>query len=208
MLTFESRQTAGLTYRYRRYGAIMPIDRQLVGEWTWDDNWLYTYVFYDDATGWRGLLDWMETFEWAVFNDGHVRIDLPGGVRENWNFAITGDALAMHSRELAGVSFGYTRAGAEPVLCAALFGAWLWDENELYEYMFCDDGTGWRSLPDWTETFLWTIHNEGHLRLFMSDGIREDWNYSVNEGVLRLVSRQVANVWFSYLRADVDKEEL
>jgi len=201
ILTLDSRQTAGLTYHYRRDGTVMPIDPALVGEWTWDDNWLHTFVFYEDATGRRGLPDWIEEFEWTMLEDGHLRLDILGGFRENWNYTITGDTLTTISRDFAGISFNYTRAGAELVVSEALFGEWYWDENELYEYIFYADGTGWRGLPDWIEEFIWTIPNDGHLRLFMSDGIREDWNYSVYEDVLTLESRQMANVRFSYLRA-------
>lgn len=202
MLTLDSRQTAGLTYRYRREGAAPTIDPLLVGEWTWDDNWLYDYVFYEDGTGWRGLPDWIETFEWTVLEDGHLRLDLAGGIRENWNYTISGDMLTTVSREFAGVSFNYTRAGAEVALSPILFGGWFWDENELYEYVFYEDGTGWRGLPDWIEEFMWTVPGDGHLRFLLTNGAREDWNYEVYDNVLTLESRQIANMRFSYLRAE------
>jgi len=203
ILTISSRQAAGLTYRYHRDGIAPTIDPSLVGEWTWDDNWLYEYVFYDDGTGWRGLPDWIEELQWTVPGDGHLRIDIAGGMREEWNYTINGDTFSTESRQFAGISHSYTRKGAEPILSPELFGTWIWDENELYEYVFYEDGTGWRGLPDWIEEFSWGIPGEGHLRIFIvGSGIREDWNYIVDEDIMTLESRQMANVRFSYIRAN------
>ena len=175
-------------------------DHVLVGTWNWDDNALWQYTFNEDGSGTRGLPDDMDTFTWSIPDDGHLRMNVRGGIMEHWNYTITGDALTLESRQVAGMTYHYMREGALPPMNAALFGLWLWDDHVLWQYTFNQDGTGTRGLPDDIETFVWSTPNAGHLRIEVPAVFREEWNYTVDGDSLILDSRQFAGMTHRYSR--------
>jgi len=200
MLILTNREVAGLVTNYVRRGAPPRISYALVGEWLFEDNILFELVLDADGTGRIGLPDNSSPLRWVVPSDGHLRMDIAGGDRYHDNYVVDGDLLILTSREFAGVATHYVRRGAPPRLNPELFGVWLWDEDADFERVFFYDGTGQQGFSDRIETFRWSTLGDGHLRLDIDGGSRENWNYIIDGDVLTLDSRQVAGIIYSYIR--------
>ena len=80
----------------------------LVGSWEWDFDASYTYVFYADGQGSRGLPDEKEYFSWRVRGYDNLIID-DGASIESWTFSIDADILTIHSAHIPGMIFHYIR---------------------------------------------------------------------------------------------------
>ena len=86
------------------------------------------------------------------------------------------------------------RQGRSP----ALVGAWEWDMGETYVYIFNEDGTGTRGVPDVIEEFYWGVVGTD---LFINLGfIIESWRYTIDGDVLTIDSNQRSGLTFSYIR--------
>ena len=95
------------------------IDHNLVGEWVWDLDREYTYIFNDDGTGMRSVTPGtLELFEWSVPESGHLLVHSTTGRAlqfdielESWSYRITGDSFIVNSRQ-SDLMFHYIRASA------------------------------------------------------------------------------------------------
>ena len=96
-------------------------------------------------------------------------------------------ALLVGAMALVGCGGG--RGGDE-----SLVGTWNWDVDSGYQYNFNADGTGTRGFANARETFNWSTSND-----VLSIGI-ERWNYTIENDVLTIDSRQVPGLTFSYIR--------
>jgi len=79
---------------------------------------------------------------------------------------------------------------------------WAWDASDLYLYVFNADGTGTRGLDGMLENFTWTTPGTGRLNMNVTGGINEQWNYTIEDNVLTIDSRQVPGMEFSYILVD------
>jgi len=86
-------------------------DHVLIGIWLWDGNNDWTYVFFADGTGVRGLPETPAEFIWSTPEDDHLMFFNPidDSIYESWSFIIEDDILTLTSRQEAGVTFNYIR---------------------------------------------------------------------------------------------------
>ena len=79
---------------------------------------------------------------------------------------------------------------------ALVGGTWTsTQEGSWGQYVFRPDGTGNRGLGVQSETFTWSIPGAGRITINRDNARagelrREQWNYSITDGVLNLESRQ------------------
>ena len=110
ILTMDSRQEPGLTWRY-----IVAVDinsaenavlaPELIGTWDWDNDPSYTYIFNDNGSGTRGFPGQLEAFEWTTIDD-NLLIDTPI-MLESWTFTIVDGVLTIDSRQAPGLTWSY-----------------------------------------------------------------------------------------------------
>ena len=81
-----------------------------------------------------------------------------------------------------------------------LFGSWLWNRDDDYEYVFEDDGTGTRGFSDDIDSFVWWNESEGELVMIFDVWDIELWEYAIEDDVLTLSSLQIDDFAFSYIR--------
>ena len=86
-----------------------------------------------------------------------------------------------------------------------LVGTWAWDFDNSYEYRFFADGTGTRGVPGLRDSFTWSAEGN-HLLLsniqpaIPLPALTESWTFTITGNVLRIDSRQVPGMTFSYIR--------
>ena len=93
-----------------------------------------------------------------------------------------------------------------PVLAGydAFLGAWHWDENSDFLYVFHADGTGTRGfISDGFQHFHWYVLEDS---LFITPASTtpewvEHWAFSIDNGALHVSSRQVPDLAWTYLHA-------
>ena len=85
-------------------------------------------------------------------------------------------------------------------LLPELVGTWAWDEDSSYTYVFNADGTGTRGYSFLNEDFEWGVIGDDHLILDMGLIGVESWTFTIRDDVLRIDSRQVHGMSFSYIR--------
>jgi len=79
-----------------------------------------------------------------------------------------------------------------------LIGTWAWDANPSYIYDFRPDGTGTRGLYGLRYEIYWYTY--GNNLLIDSGGIGiEEWTYTIESGILTIVSNQVEGLTWSYI---------
>ena len=83
-----------------------------------------------------------------------------------------------------------------------LIGVWEWDLLASYTYIFCVDGTGFRGDGATTsDTFTWSVPEAGFLKMYVNDlPFSEDWDFTIEDDVLTIESRQLSTLTFSYTR--------
>jgi len=82
----------------------------LVGNWAWDADETYTYIFNSDRTGIRGWPGETDTFEWYIDGTNHLIIFFPDyNLAENWTYSVSGNVLTIDSRQAPGLTFSYIR---------------------------------------------------------------------------------------------------
>ncbi|MCL1883752.1 MAG: hypothetical protein FWF81_08380 [Defluviitaleaceae bacterium] len=103
------------------------------------------------------------------------------------------------------IIFSLTACGEENY--EYLIGTWYWDGDGAYIQTFNEDGTGERGFPENMETFVWTTTgsrlniNRDHPRGIRGEIREERWNFSVEDGVLTIDSRQNSDRVYSYVFA-------
>lgn len=109
ILTIASRQAANTQHSYfaDELGQYGP----LIGEWSWDADESFLYVFNADGTGTRGFP--ADPFTWTTSGDrlNILRERAPHGeIRgEIWTFTISNGALTITSLQEIGMEFSYQR---------------------------------------------------------------------------------------------------
>lgn len=181
-------------------------DESLVGEWRWNAEGAYSYIFNEDGTGERGFPETRGTFTWSTRGD-RLSITRDRVMRreirnEVWTYEIYDGILTKASRQEANVQFSYVFDDAEHN--EALLGTWLWDLSENYTYVFNADGTGVRGFPDVRQPFTWTASDE-RLNIILARApegeIREEmWTFAVDNYTLSITSNQKEDLMRSYSR--------
>jgi len=82
-----------------------------------------------------------------------------------------------------------------------LLGAWYWDADEEYIYLFLDDGSGVRGFEDTFEFFTWSIgDDDSNLLIHIENNIfQESWTFTIDGKVLTLANRQFPDMVFNYI---------
>ena len=128
-LDLVNRHASSQAFSYTLDGSIGAPDPALVGQWNWNEDYTWSYIFNDDGTGTRGQpvrhnqpVNIIRIY-WGVTSTGELRI-LPqepaqiGQVRrsitdigsvESWSFDIDGDTLRLQYVQDSNVAFDYTR---------------------------------------------------------------------------------------------------
>ena len=86
----------------------------------------------------------------------------------------------------------------QPYANHPLIGTWAWDMDSGFVYNFLADGSGTRGFPGAIDSFTWDVSDD-HLvmRLALMD---ESWTFTIDGNVLRIDSRQVPGMSWSYIR--------
>ncbi|MCL2577598.1 MAG: DUF5640 domain-containing protein [Defluviitaleaceae bacterium] len=178
-------------------------DEALIGTWRWDDYGDFSYVFYADGTGFRGLSSDIETFSWSV-KGTRLNIDRDtqdGFLRnERWTYTIDGDTLTIVNIHEEDRKYSYIYDSLEQD--EELFGVWRWEQFGEYTYIFNEDGTGTRRISDETESFWWsTTGTRLGINRDANDDFRhhERWTYTINNGILTIHHQQEDDVTWSYI---------
>jgi len=80
-----------------------------------------------------------------------------------------------------------------------LVGVWEWTDLDTYLYIFNADGNGSRSFSPLIQHFSWAVCEAGHLGMTFGN-TTEHWYMQIENDVLTITSRQVANMQYSYNR--------
>lgn len=171
-------------------------DEALFGEWLWNADGAYIYVFNYDGTGERGFPETRETFTWNT-NGDRLNISRDRAFRreirnESWTFEIADSVLTIENRNVADVVHSYVFNDGE--IYAALIGEWAWDLSPSYLYIFSSDGVGERGFPGEKSEFSWSVTDD---RLFIErhaaphGEIRgELWTFDLYDDTLTITSLQ------------------
>jgi len=141
------------------------ISEELLGIWTWEDNAQFEYLFNDDGTGIRGWFGEGEqsTFLWST-RGSTLLITCQGspsmfGTRdERWTFRITDEySLVLVSQQSRNLAFSYIREGVLGDVHLPLVGTWLYSDDDLWTYVFYEDGTGKFGWLGWEFYMNWGV---------------------------------------------------
>lgn len=157
------------------------------GAWWVEELPGFLYAFEPDGTGHRGTSLRSEPFTWTVTGRGTLEIHRAEAGRgqhgtERWSFAVDGDALTLTSQQVEGAAYTLARIDLEH---SALVGAWAWDQDAEWRYVFAADGAAVRGRGSGPE-FRWFV--SGDRVLFVNDGQAELWGFDVDAQSLRLFS--------------------
>jgi len=77
-------------------------------------------------------------------------------------------------------------------------GSWAWDTDSSYIYIFRPDGTGTRGFAGARHEIYWYAQDN---YLFIDPGGLgvEEWTFTIYDGVLTIVSNQVAGITWNYI---------
>ncbi|MCL2225290.1 MAG: hypothetical protein FWB96_10035 [Defluviitaleaceae bacterium] len=98
---------------------IVYLNHPLNGEWVWDMDDTYIYVFTGYGDGARGFLPDIYNFAWTTY-EGTLMIEVfaHGEIMDGtnfpisfefWDYVIAGDVLTITSQQVAGLTFSYIR---------------------------------------------------------------------------------------------------
>ncbi|MCL2577599.1 MAG: DUF5640 domain-containing protein [Defluviitaleaceae bacterium] len=184
-------------------------DENLFGEWLFNVDGTYTYVFYDDGTGERGF---PETRHWFTWETRGERLKISHEQRvarheiqnEVWTFEIEEDVLTItnNNNPVEEIQFSYFTAIMENN--PGLVGIWSWEESETFTYVFNGDGTGTRGFPGEDDSFTWAA-NDSRLNIFRDNPRRNEirgelWTFELNNDRLVMTSLQQEDFTNSYTK--------
>ncbi len=150
----------------------------LLGAWWVEEVPGFLYTFETDGTGCRGTSERSETFTWTVTADGGLDISRSGApqghlTEERWTLELAGDALTLTSRQVEGSRFTLARIDLE---ADAVVGAWAWEQDPAWRYVFASDGAAVRGRGSGPE-FRWFV--SGDRMLFVNGDQTEVWQFDV-----------------------------
>jgi len=102
------------------------------------------------------------------------------------------------------LAFAFTACTNGGAQSPELVGTWVW-ESSSWKYLFNEDGTGTRGVPDERETFRWSNPEAGRLTIRLESpqaGQRrtEEWDYTVTDTTLAMENRRNRGIRSSYKR--------
>jgi len=80
-----------------------------------------------------------------------------------------------------------------------LVGIWEWTTTSTYIYIFNADNTGSRGSAPAIQQFTWYVCESDHLSMTFNR-LTEHWYKEIEDDLLTISSRQVANMQHSYRR--------
>jgi len=80
-----------------------------------------------------------------------------------------------------------------------LVGTWEWTVTNTYIYIFNADGNGSRGTAPMVQQFTWYVCESDHLQMTLGN-TTEHWYKEIEDDLLTISSRQVANMQHSYRR--------
>jgi len=78
---------------------------------------------------------------------------------------------------------------------------WTWDVMPMYTYTFNADGTGTRGMPGLIAHFEWSIPEAGVFMISTALAV-ESWDYTIENNVFTITSRQIPGLTYSYVLVD------
>lgn len=81
----------------------------VVGIWAWPYDESLQFVFEADGTGTHNFAGYTSSFYWFTARENLIIDHGPHEPNEHWHFAVTDDNLTIDSRQIAGLTRGYTR---------------------------------------------------------------------------------------------------
>ena len=106
---------------------------------------------------------------------------------------------------------------SELAIMEEFLGTWLWFMDEMdtevapvefYHYYFDEDGTGVRGTDSFRQTFSWSVTADGILKMDVDGSfLVEEWNFTIDNYVLLITSRQVFNMEYTYVRVAIEGAE-
>jgi hypothetical protein len=188
-------------------------DEALFGEWNWNADAAYTYIFNEDGTGERGFPETRDPFTWEtrgerlnIFRENALH----GEVRDEvWDYEIEDALFTITSRQREDVYHSYLPAveGNNP----ALIGEWSLEEGGAFTYIFHDDGTGTRGFPDGSDSFTWSA-DDSRLNIIRDKPIRNEirgelWTFELSGNRLSMTSLHKEDFTQSYISIEIEEEE-
>jgi hypothetical protein len=173
-------------------------DNTLMGSWMFADNPAWQYEFYSDGTGHRGIGSDLQHFNWSTLGDNRLILRWGGRYRDdNWDYLITGNRLELNRIDGGRESFSYLRVEHN----ASIVGAWDWDLDSEYRYIFYADGTGSRGFHTVVETFEWFTAD--NLLIFYEDGtLYEHWGYVIVDNIITMSNVIATDMNYSYVKSE------
>ena len=80
-----------------------------------------------------------------------------------------------------------------------LVGVWEWTTTSTYIFIFNADYSGSRGTAPAIQQFTWYVCDFGHLSMTFNR-LTENWYKEIEDDLLTISSRQVANMQYSYRR--------
>ena len=224
VLTITSRNIPNLTFRYIRYEgdpSTTNSNRELTGQWRWQEDDYFFMVFSEHGTGQRNW-DGIEHFSW--FTSGNLLMKDMWHTFDfsDWFFTINGDVLTIESVDDPSLVFVYIWYGEvldssgndiswesifnQPmqVVTDQLIGDWKWQNDNGFFLTFNEDGTGQRNWSGDTDNFRWSASLFFITKEILDDEgnviSTEDWWWNVFGDTLSITHR---NITFIYIRQEV-----
>ena len=110
-------------------------------------------------------------------------------------------AISILLLAFVGCGFGGSHIEAVPSVEGdhPLVGVWEWTATSTYVYIFNADNSGSRGTAPTIQRFTWSVCEAGHLSMTFNR-LTEHWYKEIEDDLLTINSRQVANMRYSYRR--------
>ena len=199
-LYLESLQVTGFSLELVR-GEIYQ-NQVLVGNWVNKEHF-HQFSFFADGSGvFTPFGDDVESFRWYTL--GNVLVEHYGPFEsDRWEFSVTGDTLVLTNLIDTRLTIELVRG--ELYEDPRLIGAWAWDGDPDWLYIFEPGGFGDRGVDGQEVDIDWTTFGDYLLLYDFRSRTTEVWRYTITDDILTLFSIDsfvAYGVEFSYIRID------
>ena len=182
------------------------LSSDIIGRWYWDVSDSYIYIFYGDGAVVRGFDPIFIRYYWFTVDD-HLIINMDELFAESWTFTTDGDVLTLESRQIPGMIYNYISSLSDFALQrqhpSDIIGTWHWDVDDMFIYIFHEDGTGVMGFYPELAKFEWFTVDSNRLviDLVIDMGSFIDyWTFTIDGDVLTMEDRHMPGLFFSYIR--------
>jgi len=204
VLRLESLQVNNMVETFHQLGFVGTPNTALVGRWNWNDEPAWHYELNSDGTGTRGSFTDMVEFLWGTVGNV-LHIQLQGNIpadyirNERWNFNLSGDALTLDAINFD-ATWSYTRCIGPGEIYANLVGAWVWNNDSTWAYVFHEDGTGTMGSPGEIFVIRWGVVGE-QILLFFQGSLVDTMTFQITGNSLITESIHSPGIIYGYTRA-------